>query len=42
MMRLLISAVVSLKNVNQIRLNPYQNDYNNILPFKNAALGVLS
>jgi len=30
-----------LKNPHQIKLNPYQNDYNHILPFKNAALGAL-
>lgn len=41
-MRLLISAAVSLKNPHQIRLNPYQYDYNHILPYKNAALGVLN
>lgn len=31
-----------LKNPHQIKLNPYQNDYNHILPFKNAALGALN
>lgn len=40
--RLLISAVVSLNNPHQIRLNPYQHDYNHILPYKNASLGVLN
>lgn len=34
--------MVSLKNPHQIRLNPYQHDYNHILPYKNAALGVLN
>lgn len=33
---------MSLKNPHQIRLNPYQHDYNHILPYKNAALGVLN
>jgi hypothetical protein len=42
LMRLLISAVVSLRNPQQIRLNPYQHDYNHILPYKNAALGVMN
>ena len=37
-----MSAVVSLKNPQQIRLNPYQHEYNHILPYKNAALGVLN
>jgi len=31
-----------LKNPHQIKLNIYQNDYNYILPFKNAALGALN
>jgi hypothetical protein len=31
-----------LRNPHQIKLNPYQNDYNHILPFKNAALGALN
>ena len=42
MIRLLVSSVVMLCNPHQIKLNPYQNDYNHILPFKNAALGALS
>lgn len=31
-----------LRNPHQIKLNPYQNDYNHILPYKNAALGALN
>jgi hypothetical protein len=42
LIRLLVSSVVMLRNPHQIKLNPYQNDYNHILPFKNAALGALS
>ena len=41
-MKLLLSACVSLQNPHQIRLNPYQNEYNHILPYKNAALGALN
>jgi hypothetical protein len=41
LIKLLISSCVMLKNPHQIKLNPYQNDYNHILPFKNAALGAL-
>lgn len=40
--KLLISSAVMLKNPHQIKLNPYQDDYNHILPFKNAALAALS
>lgn len=42
LIRLLMSSIVMLKNPHQIKLNTYQNDYNHILPFKNAALGALN
>lgn len=42
LMKLLVSSTVMLKNPHQIKLNQYQNDYNHILPYKNAALGALN
>ena len=41
-MRMLISGSLQLSNPHQIRLNAYQEDYNHILPFRNAALAALS
>ena len=31
-----------LSNPQQIKLNNYQNDYNHVLPYKNAALSALN